>query len=121
MKHILALLLAALAFSATAQSALPPFTPKDTTHLSVTGSAQTLTLPTALSGSGVVQYVLTSFCSASERVYIRSDGTTATTSNGMPVLPNTAILVTLTSAVLTLSVIGDGTSCVFYATVGIGS
>lgn len=120
MRKLLAgLALLALAFSLAAQQ-LPPFKPADTKNRAVTGTAASLTLPTALAGTGSVQYVLTSFCSASERIFFRSDGTVATTSNGMPILANNAVLVTLPASITAISVIGDGTACTIYATVGLG-
>jgi hypothetical protein len=117
-------LLAGLALLASLSTAfaqqLPPFQPVDTKNLAVTASAQNLTLPTALAGTGQVQYVIQTFCSASQLSFYRSDGTAATVNNGMPVGPGVAYVVTLPASITTLSVIGTGTACTFYATVGVG-
>lgn len=108
------------------------FRPSGTpTKLSVTGTAQALTINTPSPGGGLSgvtnfglkQILLVTKCSANELVFYRDDGVTAATSGsglGVPILWNSGVLVSTDKDVTTLSVIGEGTSCVLYATPGVG-
>jgi hypothetical protein len=123
MKRLFALFLAALiAFPAAAQ--LNPFTPVSTASIAVTGTAQTLTLP--LANTGMARQVVLSNV-GTQTVFLVCDGingtspTTATTSNGMPMLANTQIVISLGAAVISCSVIASTTGSTLYATGGSGS
>lgn len=119
-KIALALLFAACA--AVAQIA--PFIPQTTVNVAVTASAQAVTLPVIQNPGPLWQYAVTLTAAPStgctQPAWFTVDGSTATASNGMPVLPNSAFLISLPKAVTSISVIGGGTGCTLYATVGVG-
>lgn len=114
------LLLAACAVFA--QSA--PFNPQASANVAVTASAQTLTLPVTSIPAALQQYVITSTASPStgctQPAFFTANGTTATTGNGMPVLPNSSFVISMGKSTTAVSVIGGGTGCTFYITVGVG-
>jgi hypothetical protein len=120
-RQLIAVLFAALSFSAVAQ--LIPFTPVATTNTAVTSTAATLTLPTAI--TGVNRQVVLSLV-GTQNAFIVCDGTnsasptTATTSNGMPMLANTQIVISLNASVRSCSVIAAASGSTLYATSGFG-
>lgn len=122
-KTLIALCLAAATCAGLAQVA-SPFTPGGTVNVSVTASAQTLTLPTIQNPGPLWQYVVTTTAApasgCTQPTFFTIDGTTATASNGMPIMPNSAFLISVNKAVTSMSVIGGGTGCKLYATVGVG-
>lgn len=109
--------LALLASLAQAQTQ-PPFQPINTASIAVTGTAQTLTLPTDLSGTGKVQYVVANI--GTQTVFYRCDGTVATAGNGMPIGAGVTFLVSLPASTTTCSVIAGSTGSTVYFTVGVG-
>ncbi len=107
-------LLASVAFAQTA-----PFQPVDTANIAVTGTAQNITLPTALSGTGKVQYVINVI--GTQTVFYRCDGVTATAANGMPAQATQAFVITVPASITVCSVIAGTTGSTIYFTVGVGS
>jgi hypothetical protein len=121
LRNMLAALLAAAALVAAAQQA--PFAPASTTNIAVTASAQTFTLPSVMVGVNR-QMVLTNV--GSQTVFAVCDGTlsaaptTATTSNGMPLLANSQVVITMQYTISSCSVIAAAVGSTLYATSGIG-
>jgi hypothetical protein len=120
LRSMLAAVLAAAALLASAQQA--PFMPIGTTNVAVTGTAQTLTMPN-LAGA-TRQMVFTNV--GTQTVFFVCDGTnsasptTATASNGMPIMANSQFVTTLNNAIVSCSVIAAGTGSTLYATSGFG-
>lgn len=113
----LALVLAVVASAAIAQ-VMFPFVPQATSSVAVTGTAQTLSLGTTTLPSTLSQVMLTNV--GTQTVFYRTDGTTATTSNGMPVMANARVLISVPFGTTALSVISSTTGSTLYATVGVG-
>lgn len=101
-----------------------PFIPQQTVNIGVTGTAQTLTLPQISNPGPLWQYVVTSLAApiagCTQPTWFTIDGTTASSSNGMPVLPNSAFVISATRALASMSVIGGDTGCTLFVTVGVG-
>jgi hypothetical protein len=121
MRRLLLILLSALAFSATAD----PFRPGSTSNVVVTGTAQTLTLPTPYPVQGTLyQYVFNNV--GTQTVFFLCDGfastapTTVTSSNGMPVGAGVAIVISYLSTINACSVIAATTGSTLYVTMGAG-
>lgn len=117
--------IAACLLSAAALAA-PPLFPLGTTNVAVTGTAATLTLSTATTSArirsidnlGLKQLVLTNV--GTQTVFVTVDGTTATAANGMPLLPNSQVVVSVDFSQATVSAIASSTGSTLYATLGIG-
>lgn len=114
------LLIATLVLAAGAVFAqtIAPFLPQGTTSVAVTGTAQTLSIGTTTLPSTLTQLVLTNV--GTQTVFYRADGTTATTSNAMPIIANSHVTVSVPSYTTALSVISSTTGSTLYATVGAG-
>lgn len=121
MKHIKQFILAAvLGLVAIASSvAQVPFMSQGTTNVAVTASAQTLALSTfTVTGATQKQVVLTNV--GTQTVFLRWDATPVTLTNGLPVLANSQIVVSMPNAVTATTVISASTGSTLYATVGAG-
>lgn len=113
--RLLAASLALVALSAFSA----PFAPLDTTNLAVTGTAQNLTLSTErVANTFQRQVVLTNI--GTQTVFFRHDGTTATVANGMPLIANSQVVLTLPYSTNALSAIAGAVGSTLYATVGAG-
>lgn len=108
----------ALAASAAFAQFVVPFLPQGTTNIAVTGTAQSLSIGTSTLPSTLTQLVLTNV--GTQTVFYRADGTAATTANGMPILANSSITVSVPASTTALSVISSTTGSVLYSTVGAG-
>jgi hypothetical protein len=125
MKSIRKLLFLAPLFASAAFAQIAsPFLPQTTVNIAVTASAQTLAAPQISNPGPLWQYVITSTASPSsgctQPTFFTVDGSTATSSNGAPVLPNSAFLISVPKAISGMSVIGAGVGCTLYVTVGVG-
>lgn len=107
-----------LLVSVCASAQMIPFSPLTTVNVVVTGTAQTLALPTDQSGVTSAQVVIQNV--GTQTVFFRTDGTTATASNGMPIQAGQAFVITITNKLFSLSVIAATTGSTLYATVGVG-
>lgn len=122
-KLLACVVLASVALAAHAQQA--PFIPLgNAAPLTLTGSAQTITLPRISNPGPLYQYVITSYASpisgCTQPTFFTTDGTTATTSNGQVVLPNAAYVFSFPSALTSISVIGADVGCIVHVEVGVG-
>jgi hypothetical protein len=123
MRRLFTAALFAVANAAFAQGM--PFIPQLSVNVAVTGTAQTLAVPQITNPGPLWQYVVTSTASpltgCTQPSFFTVDGTTvATVGNGMPILPNSAFLISVPKAITSWSVIGADVGCTFYVTVGVG-
>jgi hypothetical protein len=116
MKHTLSRILGLLALSLALSAGAEPFRPAETSNIAVTGTAQSLTLPAP--SVSLRQVVLTNV--GTQTVFYRDDGTTATAANGMPLLANSQVVVSIKNNTTALSVIAATTGSTLYVTVGAG-
>jgi hypothetical protein len=126
MRRLTAFLFACfVAASAMAQAI--PFVPVwPPANLTVTGTAQDITLPTAAAPAGfasfptygVKQYLVT--VSGTADVFLRCDSTTATTSNATRFVPNTMTVWSLPDSILVCSAIAATTGSSVSITRGLG-
>jgi hypothetical protein len=125
MKRILAAFAACLASLAFA---FPFVATGPTTNLVVTGTAQSITLPSVssvpaqistISDAGLYSYILTNL--GTQTVFVRCDGTTPTVSNAMPLLANSQVVIGIAKSVTACQAIAATTGSTVYATVGAGT
>lgn len=120
LRSMLVALAAAAALLASAQQA--PFNPIATSSIAVTGTAQTHTLPNVAGATR--QMVFTNIGTLT--VFFLCNGTsetaptTATASNGMPMLASTQFVLTLHQSITSCSVIASGAGSTLYTTAGFG-
>ena len=84
----------------------------DTVNVAVTGTAQSLTLT-------VGNYNVRLANVGTQTIFVRFDGTTATATNALPMLPNTVEMFAK-GASTAISVIAGTTGSTLYATTGVG-
>jgi hypothetical protein len=90
----------------------------NTVNIAVTASDQTLTLTQTIPATKGCQIRLVN--SGTQTVFVRFDGTTVTTSNGWPILPNTVEVFDISPGAA-VHVIAAATGSTLYATLGYGS
>ena len=115
MKRLLALFAALPIFAAAQLSPFAQFA-QSTVNVAVTGTAQNLTIATAEVSAR--QVVFTNV--GTQTVFFRCDGVTATSSNAMPLLSNSQVVLTIPGPQTTCSAIASTTGSTMYATVGSG-
>jgi hypothetical protein len=129
MKHFRAIMAAALllacAAGASAQQSSPFVAqPGATTNITVTASPQNLALAAPVLPGTLMQLALqtkdVTSGSCTGWVYYRTDGTAASVNADMGVRPGVVFLVSVPAGTKQLSVVGDSTGCMLYATVGAG-
>jgi hypothetical protein len=112
-------LLALCAVWAHADSTLIPFIPRATSNAAVTASAQSLTVPDYYGQESSFRSVVLN-CVGTQTVFFTTDGSTATTSNGMPIQPGQAFVISIPNKTTSISVISGTTGSTLYLTVGDG-